>query len=159
VDVPSSVEDQRFTQPWLLVVVGIATVAAWIGLLAALLGSPKDGSTWIVVGVTAIVGLGLPVLFALGRLRVEVHSDRVVVRFRPLTTRTILLSDVRSAEAADYRPLRDYGGWGIKGWSRRKVAYNVSGHRGVLLTLADGCTVLLGSQRADALAAAITRVL
>jgi hypothetical protein len=157
-DVPF-VEEQRFRQPWLLAVVGIATVAAWSGLVAAVVESPKSASTWVVVVVTAIVGIGLPVLFAVGRLRVEVHHDSVVIRFRPLATRTILLTDVRSAEAVSYRPLRDYGGWGIKGWSRRKVAYNVRGHRGVLLTLADGGTVLLGSQRADDLAAAIHRSL
>ena len=44
---------------------------------------------------------------------------------------------------------------GHQGWSRRKIAYNVRGDRGALLTLADGRTVLIGSQRADELAAAI----
>jgi hypothetical protein len=51
--------------------------------------------------------------------------------------------------------VREYGGWGVKGWSRRKIAYNVRGDRGVLLTLVDGRTVLLGSQRAADLEAAI----
>lgn len=66
-----------------------------------------------------------------------------------------LLENVVAAESISYRPLREYGGWGIKGWSRRKIAYNVRGDRGALLTRADGRTVLIGSQRPDGLAAAI----
>ena len=59
------------------------------------------------------------------------------------------------AEARTYSPIREYAGWGVKGWSRQKMAYNVSGHEGVELTLTDGRTVMLGSQRADDLAQVI----
>jgi hypothetical protein len=51
--------------------------------------------------------------------------------------------------------LREYGGWGIKGWSRRRTAYSVSGNRGVELELSDGRHVLIGSNRADELAAVV----
>jgi hypothetical protein len=91
----------------------------------------------------------------LARLTVEVLADRIEIRYRPFIARTLRLDDVVAAESVTYRPLREYGGWGIKGWSRRKIAYNVRGDRGALLTLADGRTVLIGSQRSDELAAAI----
>ncbi len=104
---------------------------------------------------SCIIGVGIPLLFALARLRVEVLADRVEIRYRPFIARTIRLDDVVAAESVTYHPLREYGGWGIKGWSRRKVAYNVRGDRGALLMLADGRTVLIGSQRPDELAAAI----
>ena len=45
--------------------------------------------------------------------------------------------DVAYAEARTYAPLREYGGWGIRGLSRKR-AYNVSGNRGVELSLVDG---------------------
>jgi uncharacterized membrane protein (DUF441 family) len=147
-------EDQRFTQWWLWLAVLAAVVACW----AAVLGDRSegdDGSWWIGALVAALVGVGVPVLFAVARLRVEVEADRIVVRFRPFTTRTIGLDTVDRIESVTYRPLREYGGWGIKGWSRRKVAYNVRGTRGVLVTLVDGRTVLLGSQDPEAMAAAI----
>jgi hypothetical protein len=99
----------------------------------------------------------VPLLFALARLTVEVLADRVEIRYRPFIRRTILLDAVVAAEAVTYHPVRDYGGWGIKGWSRRKVAYHVRGDRGALLTLADGRTVLLGSQRPDDLVAAVRK--
>jgi hypothetical protein len=40
----------------------------------------------------------------------------------------------------------------------RGRAYNVSGNRGVEITLANGKRVLIGSQRSDELAAAIARI-
>jgi hypothetical protein len=51
--------------------------------------------------------------------------------------------------------VREYGGWGIKGWSFKSVAYNISGDRGVQLTLRDGRRIMLGSRRPDELAQAI----
>lgn len=49
-----------------------------------------------------------------------------------------------SAQARSPDPV----GWGIRrGWGGRGWAYTVSGNRGVLLELADGRHVLLGSQR------------
>ena len=59
-------------------------------------------------------------------------------------------------EARTYRPLLEYGGWGIryapfgKGW-----AYNVHGSQGVQLELTNGKRILIGSQRAEELARAI----
>jgi len=72
---------------------------------------------------------GLPVLFLAMRLVVEVHADGIDVRFRPFTHRSIPVTDIVAAQARTYRPVIEYGGWGIKGWTRKKVAYNVSGMR------------------------------
>ena len=147
-------EVQRFSQPWLWALVVVAAVAAWVGLAAVVLDS-DDGAGWPVAIVLVLVGVGLPLLFGLARLTVAVLADRVEIRYRPFITRTIRLDDVVAAESVTYRPVREYGGWGIKGWSRRKIAYNVRGDRGALLTFADGRTVLIGSQQPDELAAAI----
>lgn len=147
-------EEQRFTQWWLWLPVLAGAVVCWVAVVAAI-DERDEPSWWIGALLAALVGTGLPVLFAVARLRVEVEPAQIVVRYRPFTTRRIELDAVDRIESVTYRPLREYGGWGIKGWSRRKVAYNVRGTRGVRLTLADGRTVLLGSQDPDALAAAI----
>lgn len=154
VDEPVFREDQRFTQPWLWALVIVGALAVWLLVAAQVVGG-SDESGWVLAVLAVVVGVGLPLLFGLARLTVEVFADRIEVRYRPFVRRTIALDTVVAADAVTYRALREYGGWGIKGWSRRKVAYNVRGDRGVLLTLADGRTVLLGSQRADDLAAAI----
>ncbi len=150
------VEEQRFSQPWIWAVVLAASVASWAAVFAVVTDDNGDDG-WFGALVAALVGVGLPALLVVTRLVVEVHADRVVIRYRPFTTRTIELASVTAVDSVTYRPLREYGGWGIKGWSRRKVAYNVRGDRGVRLTLSDGRTVLLGSQQPEALAAAVRR--
>jgi len=90
-------------------------------------------------------------------MRTEVTSEGVRVRFGyfvPLYVRTIRLEDIDTVEAVTYRPIADYGGWGIRGLPGR-IALNARGDRGVLLTLLRGGTVLIGSQRPEELAASI----
>lgn len=153
---PTFSEVQRFTQPWLWAVVVVATAAVWVAFVAAAAGSDDD-PLWVLAVLVVVVGVGLPVLFALARLTVTVRADGVEIRYRPFVRRTITFDQVAAVEAVTYRPLREYGGWGIKGWSRRKIAYNVRGDRGARITLVDGRTVLLGSRRPDELAAAIAQ--
>ena len=81
-------------------------------------------------------------------------DEAVCIQYRPLTRRTIPIAEVTHFEARTYSPLREYGGWGIRGMGSSR-AYNVSGNRGVELTLMDGRKVMIGSQRADELARAI----
>ena len=64
------------------------------------------------------------------------------------------MTEIVRLEARTYSALREYGGWGIRGWGGKR-AYNVSGNRGVELTLKDGHKVMIGSQRAEDLARAI----
>ena len=69
--------------------------------------------------------------------------------------RTIAWSDIRGVEALTYRPIKDFGGWGVRWATARGIVYNARGKRGVRMVLASGERVLVGSQRADELARAI----
>ena len=84
-------------------------------------------------------------------------GDSVSVRYGFLYETRIPLSQIALAEAVEYAPLREYGGWGIRG-SRRRRALNARGNRGVLLTRIDGSTLLVGSQRPRELLEALSRV-
>jgi hypothetical protein len=89
-------------------------------------------------------------------LEVRVEPDALYVRFPPFVRRKIPYADIRSAEARQYSPLGEYGGWGIR-YGRSGKAYNVSGNEGVQLELASGERLLIGSRRAAELADAIRR--
>jgi len=147
-------ERQRFGPWWVWVLLGVGVVAAWTYLVVAVAGDEPLAGPMVLV---ATIGIALPVFFAVARLDVAVYDDRVEIDFFPLRRRTIALRDVAGARARRYRPVREYGGWGIKGWSTKKIAYNVRGDHGVELTLHDGRTVLIGSQHAGELAAAVGR--
>ena len=85
-----------------------------------------------------LIGLALPFLFGRLRLVLEVTDAEVLIRYRPFSRRAIALADIQQVQARQYNAVKEYGGWGVKGWSKEKMAYNVSGDRGVELTLRDG---------------------
>jgi hypothetical protein len=105
--------------------------------------------------IWALIGLGLPLLFGLVNMRLEVTAEEIVVYYRPYSSRRIALDDLEKVEVRRYNAVTEYGGWGVKGWTRDKMAYNVSGDTGVELTLRDGRSVMLGSRRSEELAGVI----
>lgn len=110
----------------------------------ALYQETQGFSPWVValmLGVVALLGTLLTL-----RLTTTVTSDALSIRYGFLYKTRIPLSEIALAEAVEYSPVRDYGGWGVRG-SRRRRALNARGNQGVLLTRADGTTLLVGSQK------------
>jgi hypothetical protein len=139
---------------WTFLAVGVAAV-----VLLSLLPLARTGPLPVLVILLVAVTMAVPLLLLAARLVVDVDRDAITIRFRFLwPTRRIPLSEVRRAYAMTYRPLLDYGGYGvrlgIKGW-----AYNVSGNEGVLVETGKGDRVMIGSQRAKELEAAIARAI
>lgn len=103
---------------------------------------------------TLLFSLGIVWLFLAMALKVEARSDALYIHYKPLKRRTVQYQDITRVEACEYRPIVQYGGWGIRrgrtGW-----AYNVSGNKGVRLTFHDGKDLMIGSERYTELAAAI----
>lgn len=151
-------EEQSFRQPliWLLIVF-VAALQWWGFIQQILLGQPwgdRPGPDWLTILIWLLFGIGLPLLFLYLKLVVTVTYESINIHFRPLTRRKIPIAEITHVEARNYSPIWEYGGWGIRGFSRNK-AYNVSGNRGVELVLKNGRKVMIGSQRADDLARAI----
>lgn len=152
-------EEQQFRQRWLLVLVlGLAGLTWWTVLRQFWFDAPVGEGVptgWVVWVMWAIVGVAMPLLFLRAKLITEVHEDGVMIRFFPFPRRFIPLAEIEQVEVRSYSALKEYGGWGIKGWSANNVAYNVSGGTGVQLTLGGPRRVLVGSQKAEELAEAI----
>ena len=146
---PLFFERQRLNRLWLLV-----PLLPLTGVVAALLAGGLKSGEIVTLAVVAAFAIALTALLAAIRLDVEVTGDGVHVRMPPFVGRRLALEEIAGFEARTYRPIREYGGWGIR-WGPSGRAYNLRGNRGVQLTLADGQRLLLGSQRAGELAAAI----
>jgi hypothetical protein len=88
------------------------------------------------------------------RLITEVNGGQILLRYIPLWRRTLRLEEIAGSELVTFRPLRDFGGWGIRrgrsGW-----AYTVRGTRGVRLTFHSGTPLVIGSQQPERLYQAI----
>jgi hypothetical protein len=147
-------ETQRLLENrWAVVTSVLGAAACFAVILTALAWGALPPPLAVLV---LLAGATIPLLL-LARLETEVHGDALHVRFVPLTRRhRFAWSEIARAYARSYRPLREYGGWGIR-WGPKGRAYNVSGDRGVQLELADGRRLLIGSRRADELADAIRR--
>jgi hypothetical protein len=145
-------EVQRFRQKWLWALM-VGVLVAEVGALVAVVRAGADAAIpGVVFG--GLVALGVLALLWFARMETEVRDDALYVRFFPFhrAPRRYAWADIARCEARTYRPLAEYGGWGL-----RMGAYNVSGDRGAQLRFRDGEALLIGSQRADELAAAINR--
>lgn len=158
-------EVQRFRQVWLWVPLGTVSILV-VGDLAydlvrqISLREPLSDIPDLTSRLPAVlIIVGVLWLMYVARLETEVRSEGLFVRFFPfhLSYKRIALEDVERIEARTYRPLLQYGGWGIR-YTWRGKAYNVSGNRGVRIDYASGRHLLIGSQRAEELATAITLV-
>lgn len=154
-------EVQHFRKSWLWLVVLLPTILAWWAFVRQVLGGEPVGNNpapdWGVWLIWVFIGLGLPLFFGLLRMVVEVTGEEIIIHYRPLTRRRIAIRDIVRAEVRRYNAIKEYGGWGVKGWSRDKMVYNVSGNQGVELLLRDGRSVMIGSSRPTELLQALSR--
>jgi hypothetical protein len=115
------------------------------------------------------IGAGLLILPAMfGRLVLEVDEGAVTARFGYLgwPAQRVPLSHIERARIVSYRPIRQFGGWGIRVGrfeGEKTSVYSVRGTRGVLLELTEPRRIsgartrrfLLGSGDPERLVAAI----
>lgn len=104
--------------------------------------------------VSILATTGFLYLFYRLRLVTEVGKDAIPLRFWPLARRQIDFAIIRSCRPVTYRPIRDFGGWGIRDGKKGK-AYSVGGNKGAEHVVAEGKPLLIGSQHPGALAATI----
>lgn len=144
---------------WLLVAAG-AVFAWWTFVQGVLLGQPVGDNPpptavyWLIL---IFVGIGLPGLIYAVRMTTTVNRDKLTIRYWPIVTRIIPVAQLSSCEAREYRPIREYGGWGIRWAGKRGMAYSMYGKQGVQLELQNGSRLLIGSQRAAELEKALRR--
>ena len=121
-------------------------------------------------GVLFLVTMIFSVCF--GPMVITVDEEKLTVRSKFLhwLRKDILLADIQSAEVITYRPIREFGGWGIrcgKFRGERTGCISMKGSRGVLLTLVKNIRILfimpttkiiVGSQRPEELKQSIRRI-
>ncbi|MHA2621672.1 MAG: DUF6141 family protein [bacterium JZ-2024 1] len=161
-------EEQRFRQGWVWTVVAAVTGLTFFTFGYAIYQQVVLHRPWgdhpisneVLVGTAlAIFLLDAAVIWLLysATLITEVRADGLYVQFYPFHLRVLKFpfDRIRRWEARFYNPIGEFGGWGIR-WGRTSKAYNVFGDRGVELEFTDGSRLLIGSQRAEDLASALS---
>jgi hypothetical protein len=158
-------EVQKFRQWWLwalLMAVALGLIAVFgYGMITQLVfghtwgNRPLSDTALSIVGpLMILMGAGLVWLLYTIRLQTEVREGGVYIHFYPLAKQTVRFDEIAGCEVRTYRPIREYGGWGVR-FGRAGKAYNIAGNRGVQLKLSNGKGLLIGSQRPEELARAI----
>jgi len=149
-------EVQYFHPAFHCLVLGLAAFLA-IALISDLVFDHPLGTKPAPPGMLAVLLVLFAFLFFLFfRLTVRVRDACVEAEFGFLgwIRFRVPLDTVRACEAVTYRPLLEFGGWGIRYGRGGRRCYNARGNRGVLLDTSGG-QIVIGSQQPDRLAEAI----
>ena len=166
-------EEQYINQLWiwavLIVSMGAMIVPTAIGFYKQFyLGKPwgtnptgDEALLWI-GGLELVFAIGLIVLIIKMKLVTVVKEDGFYYRYPPLILKEkrIGKEEIERFEIRKYKPILEYGGWGVRLGSRKAGrAYNVKGNIGLQLELKNGRKILFGTQRADALKRAMEKMM
>lgn len=145
-------EEQRFTQTWLIVLMGFSLVVPLVLIIREFL---KENSEFTVGGFLGVVGVLIASIVPIFFFKLITRIDEVGIHYRffpfHFKTKQITWQEIEKAYVRIYDPIGDYGGWGLKGgflWNKSKgIAINVSGDIGIQLELKTGKKILIGTQK------------
>ena len=145
-------EAQRFSVVIRLILPIIVVISSGISIIAVLDSMSKDTTSRPFIGAMAVsvLPIAIAVLLSAVKLETKVRADGLYVRLFPLHLRfrKFTAEQIKSHYPRQYRPLLEYGGWGIRySLSGKSKAYNARGNLGVQLELAGGRKLLIGSQK------------
>ena len=143
-------EEQRFTQPWLIILLAMSGLVI-VGIVAKayLAENSNMKAVELVTVIATSIGAVMPIFFF--KLITRIDEKGIHYRFFPFhrKTRTLLWTEIKSAHVRKYDPISEYGGWGLKGgFSRKKgKAINTKGNIGIQLELINTKKLLIGTQK------------
>ena len=156
-------ETQRPRQWWIWLIVAVpVAIAVWAFVEQIILGHPfgaKPAPDMAIYVWFILMALVVCLLLST-RLDSRLDERGVHYRFVPfhLRVRSIRWSDISEAYVRSYRPIREYGGWGLRYGFGNGWVYNMSGRSGLQLVLRSGKKILIGTRRPDELKAYLTSI-
>lgn len=149
-------ETQKFRQWWLWILLVGASVKT---LTHTFHGNiPNLADIRAVEWVSAAVFFLLAILFWFVRLRTVIDQTGIHVTFVPFAFRSQhwTWGEIKRAHIREYKPLLEYGGWGLRYSLRNGRAYSTKGNNGLQLELTNGKKILIGTQQKEELNRVLT---
>ena len=138
-------EEQAFRQWWLILIMGSTVIVTAI---------PFFGDDEFVKGnwkyFSFIPVLLVVILLWILKLHTRIDARGISCRFEPLDffKRCYNWNDISKCYVRKYSPLREYGGWGVRGF-RKARAYNVSGNMGIQIVTKNQESFLIGTNKPE----------
>lgn len=141
-------EQQRFTQWWLWLILAGAFIWSFTEILLQIQQQEvvTNNDIWglVIIGISFVLIFGLLLLL---KLQTEITTEGISVRFFPfLRLKSFAWNEFDQVYIRQYKPLIEYGGWGIRG-VRKNRAFNVSGKFGIQLIMKNGNKLLIGTKK------------
>ncbi|TDN89241.1 hypothetical protein DET49_107163 [Salegentibacter sp. 24] len=140
-------EKQGFRQWWMLLI-GISCLAITLVLL---IDDFLESKTSLISKESTLALLCLIFLIILFNLSLHTRIDQRGIKtwWEPFhfLEKEFLWKDLQKISVRKYKPVQEYGGWGIRGHGKTK-AYNVSGNQGIQLVNSKG-RFLIGTQKSN----------
>ncbi len=100
----------------------------------------------------------IPSVLFFWTLETELDQSNIYVNIRPFLNRTYAHHDIESWQVRTYKPILEYGGWGIR-FGQKGTAYNIRGNQGLQLHLTKGKRILIGTQKQEELQRVLRSIL
>lgn len=160
-------EEQRFTQTWYWFLIAAAFVVPMIFLVNQLIIEAKANSEEMAelefsLILIVVIGAGLSFLFWRMKLIIEITQLELRFKYPPFLPKWKIIKkdEIEHFEVRKYKPIIEYGGWGIKTRVKKQnIAYNVKGNIGLQLYLKNGRKILLGTQKKQAIEYAMGKMM
>jgi hypothetical protein len=149
-------EKQKFNQWWIKLSIFIPFIIVFWGVITG--KTQGDNGTSMLI---AAVVLGfVAVLFYFANLETRIDTEGITIRFFPFQRvyYYVRWNEIEKAEVRTYKPIREYGGWGLRYSFKNGKAYNVAGTVGLQLELKSGKKFLIGTQNEKELKAFLVQL-
>lgn len=166
------VENQKFTQLWLWLLLLISALAVVLpfgyGIYSQEVlhkpfgNNPVSTILLIAIGsLTLLICAGIIILFVKANLNTRITTEYIEVNFRPLLWKKVKIfpSSIEKWEVRNYNPLMDYGGWGVKKSFRNGKVYSTSGNCGLFIQFNDGKKLMIGTQKKQSIGFAMGKLM
>ena len=143
-------EKQQFRQVWIWMILILILLILLIPIISGVFG--------IFLNIILLtIGYCFIWLFYSMKLITEIKKDGIQITFTPFTNFIIPFNKIRSYKIREYRPILEYGGWGIR-FNRTGKAYTVSGKIGMQIELSNGKEILIGTENPDKLLQSLNKL-
>ena len=143
-------EKQQFRQVWIWMILILILLILLIPIISGVFG--------VFLNIILLtIGYCFIWLFYSMKLITEIKKDGIQITFTPFTNFIIPFNKIRSYKIRKYRPILEYGGWGIR-FNRTGKAYTVSGKIGLQIELSNGKEILIGTENPDKLLQSLNKL-
>lgn len=145
-------QEKQFINRWWLLMFILALVVIIVGTAYYSTRNAEEGTAVVVSAISLIIIIPITLALLYIRLETRIDDEGISTSFKPFsfTRKHFSWSEIKECYVREYNPVREYGGWGLRGFGRNWKAYNIYGNKGIQIVTNNGKEFLVGTQRPQA---------